>query len=280
MALNLLGDPFAAEANTALDEGTIREASPSMPDTKVQDLIRAVENESWSKQEGVNEKFMLDKELSSIGSYVSAELGPFALDTYEMAQPLVSAGVLRIINEGDRTGSFRGENARGGSQWDISQLTVDALNPPETDPSQYRVYDTVQGDFNIAPALDGSGTEDRDPANDSSSNIGSEDDGTHKLDEDTQAVFVLGFYSSTNPRVVEQAKAGVDDGESRTAFDVYSHQNVGTLQVQETPSLEYITDDDTFDINGTATEAATTDIYPFGVNINTAQQLPDLDTKV
>lgn len=280
MALNLLGDPFAAEANTALDEGTIREAAPSMPDTKVQDLIRAVENESWSKQEGINEKFMLDKEIASIGSYVSAELGPFALDTYEMAQPLVSAGVLRIINEGDRTGSFRGENARGGSQWDVSQLTVDSLNPDEDDPSQYRVYDTVTGDFNIAPALDGAGTEERDPSSDSGSNVGSESDGTHKLDEDTQAVFVLGFYSSTNPRVVEQAKVGVDDGESRTAFDVYSHQNVGTLQVQETPSLEYITDDDTFDINGTATEAATTDLYPFGVNINTAQRLPNLDTKV
>jgi len=187
MALNLLGDPFAAEANTALDEGTIRDVAPSMPDTKVQDLIRAVENESWSKQEGVNEKFMLDKEIASIGSYVSAELGPFALDTYEMAQPLVSAGVLRLINEGDRTGSFRGENARGGSQWDVSQLTVDSLNPDETDPSQYRVYDTVVGEFNIAPALDGSGTEERDPSNDSSSNVGSEDDGTHALDTDTRS---------------------------------------------------------------------------------------------
>lgn len=280
MALNLLGDPFAAEANTALDEGTIRDVAPSMPDTKVQDLIRAVENESWSKQEGINEKFMLDKEIASIGSYVSAELGPFALDTYEMAQPLVSAGVLRLINEGDRTGSFRGENARGGSQWDVSQLTVDSLNPDETDPSQYRVYDTVTGEFNIAPALDGAGTEERDPGNDSTNNVGSEDDGTHALDTDTQAAFVLGFYSSTNPRVVEQAKVGVDDGESRTAFDVYSHQNVGTLQVQESPSLEYITDDDTFDINGTATQAATTDLFPFGVNINTAQRLPGLDTKV
>lgn len=280
MALDLLGDPFAAEANTGLNEGTIRNAAPSMPDTKVQDLIRAVEQESWTKQEGVNEKFMLDKELASIGSYVSAELGPFALDTYEMAQPLVSAGVLRIINEGDRTGSFRGENARGGSQWDVSQLTVDSLNPDETDPSQFRVYDTVTGDFNIAPALDGDGNEERNPANDSSEGVGSEGDGTHNLDEDTQAAFILGFYQSTNPRVVEEAKVGVDDGETRTAFDVYSHQNVGTLQVQKTPSLEYITDDDTFDINGTATQAATTDLYPFGININTAQRLPGLATKV
>jgi hypothetical protein len=280
MALNIFGDPFAAEANTSLDEGTIRDAASSMPDTKVQDLIRAVESESWSKQEGVNEKFLFDKELVSIGSYVSAELGPFALDTYAAAQPLVSAGVLRIINEGDRTGSFRGENARGGSQWDITQLSVNALNPDEVDPAQYRVYDTVVGDFNIAPALDGSGTEERDPANDASSNVGSEGDGTHNLDEDTQAVFILGFYSSTNPRTVEQVKVGVDDGESRTPFDVYSHQNIGTLQVQESPSVEYITDDDTFDINGTATEAATTDLYPFGVNINTAQRIPDLSTKV
>lgn len=279
MSLDVLSDPFADTANTEIGEGAIRDVAPSMPDTKVQDLVRAADRETWDKQEGVNEKFMLDKEIASIASNISAELGPFALDAYEAGQGVISAGVLRLINEGDRTGSFRGQNARGGSQWDVQQLTFQSLNPDETDPSQYRVYDTVVGDFNIAPATDGAGTEDRDPSNDSGSSIGSESDGTHALDTDTQAAFVLGMYASTNPRVVEQARVDVDDGESRTAFDVYGHQNLGTLQAQGAPSLEYITDDDTFDINGTATQAASTDLFPFGLDVNTAANLPDLSTK-
>jgi hypothetical protein len=278
MALDMLSDPFQEEASSSLSGEEVRQIAPSMPDTKLQSLVRASSQESWTKQEGVNEKFILDRELASIASYTSAELGPFVLDTYEQAQPVINAGVLRLTNSGDRTGSFRGENARGSSQWDISQLDVAALNPDVTDPSQYRVYEALAGNFNIAPALTSGGTEHRDPANDGSG-VGSQGDGTHQLDTDTQAAFILGFSSSTNPRVVSQAKVGVDDGESRTAFDVYHSQTVGTLQTQDTPSLEYITDDDSFDINGVGTDAATTDLYPFGVNVNTADQLLDAGTK-
>jgi hypothetical protein len=276
---DILEDPFADTASLSIDEKTIRNRSPSMPDTKVQDLQRAADQERWDKQEGVNEQFLFDKEYEQIATQISAELGPFALDVYDMAKPLVSAATLRIINEGDRTGSFRGENARGGSQWDIQQLTVDSLNPAVDDPAQYRSYDTVQGDFNIAPALAPDGTEERDPGNDSSTGVGSEEDGTHALDNETQFAFVFGLFTSTNPRVVEQAKIDVDDGESRTSFDIYGHTNLGTLQTVTTPSVEYITDDDTFDINGSATQATTTDFYPFGIDCNTDQQLPGLNTK-
>lgn len=272
MALDVLGDPFAASAQTQLDEQTIREIAPSMPDTKVQDLIRAANNEEWDKQEGVNEKFLFDKELTSIASHISAELGPFALDAYEQSQDILSAGVLRLINEGDRTGSFRGENARGGSQWDIQQLTAQSLDDA-AGPGD-RVYSTTKtGDFNIAP-----GVEDRDPANDDASNVGNNDDGTETLDTDVQAAFVLGFYSSTNTRVVEQAKVDVDDGEERSAFDVFGHQNLGTLQAQEVPSLEYITDDDAYDINGSAVSNSNTDFFPYGMDLNTAANLPSLNT--
>lgn len=277
--LETTDNPFADSSSLSISEKAVRNRSPAMPDTKVQDLQRAADRETWDKQEGVNEQFLFDKEYVQIASQISAELGPFALDVYEKAKPLVSAATLRIINEGDRTGSFRGENARGGSQWDIQQLTVDSLNPSVDDPSQYRVYDTVQGDFNIAPALAPDGTEERNPGDDGSSGVGSEGDGTHALDNETQFAFVMGLYSSTNPRVVEQAKIAVDDGESRTSFDIYGHANLGTLRAVETPSVEYITDDDTFDINATATQSTTTDFYPFGVDCNTDQELPGLGTK-
>jgi len=280
MAMNVLSDPFASSAQTSVSEDRIRSISPSMPDTKVQDLIRAANNEQWDKQEGINEKFMLDKELTSIASHISGELGPFALDPYESAQDVISAGVLRLINEGDRTGSFRGQNARGGSQWDVQQLTVESLNDTSgfTNPAGERVYSTTKaGNFNIAPAIDqGANTVSRDPT---SGSTGSNGDGTHTLETDVQAAFVLGLYGSTNPRVVEQAKVDVDDGEERTAFDVYGHQNLGTLQAQSAASLEYITDDDAFDINGAATQNATTDVYPFGVDLNTAANLPGLNTQ-
>jgi len=280
MSLDVLSDPFASSSTTSIDEKMIREAAPSMPDTKVQDLIRASENEVWDRQEGVNEKFLLDREIASIASHISAELGPFALDVYEQAQDIVSAGVLRLINEGDRTGSFRGQNARGGSQWDVQQLTVDSLNDTTgaTDPAQYRVYSTGStGNFNIAPAIDqNSNNETRDPT---SQSTGSNGDGTHTLGDDTQVAFVLGVYGSTNPRVVEQAKIDIDDGEERTPFDVYGHQNLGTLQAHDAPSLEYINDDDAFDINGSATQNATTDVYPFGIDVNTAANLPTLNTQ-
>jgi len=275
MALDILGDPFSSSASVSITESTIRNLSPSMPDTKLQDLIRASERESFDKQEGINEKFLFDKELVSIASNISSQLGPFALDGYETAQDIISAGVLRQLNEGDRTGSFRGQNASGGSQWDIQQINVNSLEADSAeDNSQYRVYDTVTGEFNIAPAVGTSET--RDPANDTGNNVGSNDDGTTSLDEDTQSVFILGFYASTNPRVVEQAQIYVDDGETRTPFDVYGHQNLGTLQAQDLPSIEYINDDDSFDINGSATQAATTDLYPFGVDFNTAANIRDL----
>ena len=76
--------------------------------------------------------------------------------------------------------------------------------------------------------------------------------------------------------MVEQAEVYVDDGETRTPFDVYGHQNLGTLQAQDLPSIEYINDDDSFDINGSATQAGTTDFYPFGVDFNTAANIRDL----
>jgi len=281
MALDILGDPFASTASISLSGDSIRDRAPAMPDTKLQDLTRAAENESFDLQEGVNEKFLLDKEITSIASNISAELGPFALDSYANAQDIISAGVLRVLNEGDRTGSFRGQNARGGSQWDVQQVTVGSLNDTSNQPTpeQFRTYSTGStGNFNIAPAIvPGSGNENRDPTNTST---GSNGDGTHTPDNETQAVFVLGMYQSTNPRVVENAIIDVNDGEDRTPFDVYGHSNLGTLQAFETPSIEYLTDDDAFDINGTATQNATTDLYPFGVDFNTAENLPGLNTQV
>jgi hypothetical protein len=282
MALEVLGDPFASSASVSVDEQMIREAAPSMPDTKLQDLLRAANNEQFDKQEGVNEKFLLDKELSSIASTISAELGPFSLDAYANSQDIVSAGALRILNEGDRTGSFRGENARGGSQWDLQQLTVASLEDDDEyggDPAAARSYSTGRtGDFNIAPKLDTASNDvQTDPTE---QDVGSNGDGTHSLDTDTQAVFILGMYQSTNPRVVEEALIDVDDGEDRTSFDVYGNSNLGTLQAFETPSIEYITDDDAFDINGSATENATTDLYPFGVDLNTAANLSGIQSEI
>jgi len=282
MTLDVLGDPFASSATIDVDEQLIRERAPSMPDTKLQDLLRAANSEQFDKQEGVNEKFLLDKELTSIASTISAELGPFSLDAYANSQDIISAGTLRLLNEGDRTGSFRGENARGGSQWDLQQLSIASLNDTagsSVTPSTARTYDTVAGEFNIAPSL-GDASDTRDPSSDSGNNVGSEDDGTHQLDTDTQAAFILGMYQSTNPRVVDKAIIDVDDGEDRTAFDVYGNSNLGTLQAFETPSVEYITDDDTFDINGTATEAATSDLFPFGVDLNTAANHESITTKL
>jgi hypothetical protein len=281
MALDILSNPFASRSEVSLDENQIRNSAPALPDTKVQDLIRAADSEEWDRQEGVNEKFILDKRLASISSYISAELGPFALNQYEQAQDLIGAGILRIINEGDRTGSFRGQNARGGSQWDVQQLTVDALEADGTsiqEASGARVYDTGgAGTFNVAPKINpGTGVV-NDPT---STNVGSEGTGAHSMNEDTQASFILGFYSSTNPRTIERAQIEVDDGQDRTPFDVYSHQNLGTLQAQTAVSYEYLTDDDAFDINATATQDARTDFYPFGVNFDTAGRLPDLDTQV
>lgn len=279
MALDILPNPFASRASVSLDENTIRQKAPSLPDTKVQDLIRAADQEEWDRQEGVNEKFVLDKKIASIASQVSAELGPFALNMYENSQDLISAGVLRLINEGDRTGAFRGQNARGGSQWDVEQISVDAFETDGLDTAEYagaRTYSTGgAGAFNIAPKLDDTGTVISDPG---SGTTGSTGAGQHSLNNDTQAAFVLGYYASTNPRAVEQARLEVDDGQDRTPFDVYGHQNLGTLQAQEAVSFEYITDDDEFDINGTATQDVTTDFYPFGVNVDTAARLGNVDS--
>lgn len=277
MALEILGDPFSNEAAVSVSEDMAREAAPSMPDTKVQDLIRASERETFDKQEGINEKFLLDKQLVAVASTISAELGPFALDAYEQAQVLVSASVLRLINEGDRTGSFRGSNASGGSQWDARQLAYASLEPAGN--ATNRVYTTgTTGDFNVVPALDNAGARVPDPANDAGSNVGNNDDGTQTLTDDQQNVWILGFYSSTNTRVVEEAKIDINDGEERGVQDVWGHTNLGTLQAFEVQSFEYINDDDNFDINGTAASDSTTDFFPFGLDIDAAANFPNLST--
>ncbi len=257
MVLDIIDNPFEDVAEIELEDIDVREAAPSMPDTKVQDLLRAVRNERFDKQKGLNERFLLNKEYFSIASNISAELGPFTLDTFEDAQMLVEAGVLRIINEGDRTGSFRGQNAAGGSQWDMEGLNTNTFDGEPGD----RVYET-----------EGAGTTDLIPGA-----IGEGENGTMYLDEDTQVVFIMGWYSSTNPRAVEHVQIGVDDGERRTAQEVYSHNQLSTLQAFESPSIEYITDDDAFDINISATEDTTTDFFPYGVDINTAAGLADLE---
>lgn len=265
MPIEVLSDPFADTFTTDVDEAQIRDVAPNMPDTKVQDLLRAAGNERWSKQQGLNEKFMFDKEYMNLASNISAELGPFTLDTFEQAQNLVSAGVLRIINEGDRTGSFRGENASGGSQWDLEGINSQTFGGAHGD----RVYKTDEADadgvLDLAPGVVGEPDE------------GEGRDGVGYLDDDTQVVFVLGHYASTNPRALEHVQYGIDDGEDRTAQEVYSHQQLGSLQAHESPSAEYITDDDAYDINASvAQEGVETDFFPFGVDINTAAKLTDL----
>lgn len=251
MALNTVDNPFEDYIEIDIEDQEIRQAAPSMPDTKVQDLLRAARNERFDKQKGLNERFLLNKEYMSVASQISAELGPFTLDTYETAQSLIEAGVLRIINEGDRTGSFRGQNASGGSQWDMEGINTNTF---DLDPDD-RVFNTGDtGEVDLFPR-DGS---------------------TGSLNEDTQVVFIMGWYQSTNPRVVEHVHIGLDDGERRTAQEVYSHMQLGTLQALESPSVEYITDDDAYDINISATEDSSTDFFPYGVDIDTAANLTDL----
>lgn len=258
MPLDIIDNPFADHVEIDLEESEIRQSGSSMPDTKVQDLLRAVRNERFDKQKGLNERFMLNKEYLSVASNISAELGPFTLDRFEDAQGLVEAGVLRIINEGDRTGSFRGQNAAGGSQWDMEGLNTNTFNLDHGD----RVFATGgDGAVDLFPR-DGEGA-------------GADGD-TDRLDEDTQVVFIMGWYSSTNPRAVEHVQVGLDDGERRTAQEVYSHQQLGTLQALDSPSVEYITDDDEYDIDIAATEDTTTDFFPIGVDINSAANLTDL----
>ena len=252
MALDIIDNPFSDFEEISIEDVDIRTGAPSMPDTKVQDLLRAARNERFDKQKGLNERFMLNKEYMSVASNISAELGPFSLDAFEESQSITEAAVLRIINEGDRTGSFRGQNASGGSQWDMEGINTNTwtgLSPGD------RVFQTG-----------GSGNTDLFPRG----------AGTASPDEDTQVILLMGWYTSTNPRAVEHVHVGLDDGERRTAQEIYSHNQLGTLQAVESPSVEYITDDDEYDINISATEDVATDIFPFGVDINTAANLTDL----
>ena len=254
--IQILENPFSDSAVSDIGESAIRHAAPSMPDTKVQDLLRAAGREQWDKQQGVNEKFMFAKEYLSVASQMSAELGPFVMEPFSDLQPLAEAATLRLINEGDRTGSFRGQNAAGGSQWDIEGLNTNTFGGS---PDQ-RVYQTGgSGEVDLVPGA-----------------IGDSDDDTFSPEDDTQAILIMGFYSSTNPRAVEHVQIGIDDGERRTAQEVYSHQSLGTLRALESPSVEYVTDDDDLDINISATDDVSTDFFPYGIDLNTAANLTDL----
>jgi len=244
--IDLMENPFADTAEISIGDVDIRGSAPSMPDTKVQDLLKAQRNERFDKQEGINERFLLNKEYMSVASQISAELGPFTLSAFEDAQPIVEAAALRVLNEGDNTGSFRGQNASGSSQFDISGLTTSTFGGDQAD----RVYDVTAGDNRIVD---------------------------YTVDSDAQSVFVMGYFQSTNPRVIEQVQIDVDDGETRTATEVYSHTNLGTLQAMNTPSVEYLEENDTATIDVRATQAASTDFFPFGIDFNSAANLPSLD---
>lgn len=256
MVLEILDNPFADSATIDISESDIRHAAPSIPDTKVQDLLRAVGREQFDKQKGLNERFLLGQEYNNVASHMSAELGPYVMEPFDATQMVVEAGALRLLNEGDRTGSFRGQNAAGGSQWDIEGINTNTFNGT---PDQ-RVYQTGEtGEVDLIPGA-----------------VGEEGADTFEPDTDTQNVFIMGFYSSTNPRAIEHVQLGVDDGERRTAQEVYSHQVLGTLRAQESPSIEYVTDDDQLDINVSATSDVETDFFPYGVDFNVASELRDL----
>lgn len=264
MAIDILEDPFSDSAVLDVSESAIRHAAPSMPDTKVQDLLRAAGREQWDKQQGVNEQFLFGQEYLSTASHMSAELGPFTMEPFEALQPVAEAATLRLINEGDRTGSFRGQNAAGGSQWDIEGLNTNTFGGDASD----RVYQTGKsGDVDLIPGVaTGDGAEITDSELDS-----------YNPDEDTQAILIMGYYASTNPRAVEHVHLGIDDGERRTAHEAYSHQTLGSLRAFESPSVEYVTDDDELDINISATSDTSSDFFPYGIELNTAANLKSLD---
>lgn len=249
-----LSDPFASEANTSIDEKYLKNEAPSLPDTKVQDLIGATSEYKWNKQEGVNEKFLFDKRVIQIASTISSQLGPFALNDYAQSQRILEAATLKLTNEGNRTGSFRGVNAEGSSQWNIQQVTPASFSGSASD----RVYSTgTQGNFDIIPGFGGTaGTN------------------TESLNSDTQYAIFLGYSASTNPRAIDQVQLGVDDGSNRGAQDVYVHENLGTLQAFNNGSTEFLTYDDNFDLNGTAVQNTNTDFFPYGINLDTAANLP------
>lgn len=244
--IDMLDNPFAETAEIDIQDTDIRNAAASLPDTKLQDLMRASRNERFDKQEGVNELFLLRKEYMSVASNISAELGPFTLDTFETAQPLVEAGALRVLNEGDNTGSFRGQNASGSSQFDITGINTNTFGGT----SDERVYDVVQGGNRIIDYTVGS---------------------------DSQSIFVMGYYQSTNPRFIEQVNTDIDDGETRTPFEVFSHSNLGTLQAMEAPSVEYAEENDTITTDVEATQAGSTDFFPYGIDFNSASNLLNID---
>lgn len=254
MALDIIENPFAGSAGIELDKTSIRESAPALPDTKLNDLVDAASRESFSMQEGINERFLLQKEYMSIASNISAELGPYTLDQFTTAQPLIEAAALQLLNEGDDTGSFRGTNASGGSQYDMQGIT----------PATFYDGSTVQGVSERPYTLTGGGT------------TGIVDG--YQLDTNNQNVFILGYYQTTNPRSVSRVKVDVDDGETRSPDEIYSHMSLGTLQAVDAPSIEYLDEGDTVSITAEAAGSSDveTDFYPFGVDINTAANIPDL----
>lgn len=254
MSLDLIENPFASTAGIDLDKKTIREAAPTLPDTKLNDLVDAAGTQAFDLQEGVNERFLLQKRYMSVASHISAELGPFTLDQFATAQPLVEAGALRLLNEGDDTGSFRGTNASGGSQYDMQGITTETF--------------------------DGTGKADRPYSLD---NSGSQTNGTdvveaYTLDTNNQSVFIMGYYQSTNPRAVNRVQVEVDDGDTRSPDEIYSHMNLGTLQAVDAPSIEYIDEGDTVTVGveRAGSSAVDTDFYPYGVDLNTAANFGDI----
>lgn len=252
MALEIIDNPFASNAGINLDKQTVREAAPSIPDTKLNDLVDAAGNKEFDMQEGVNERFLLNKEYMSIASNISAELGPFTLDQFATAQPLVEAGALGLLNKGDDTGSFRGTNASGGSQYDMQGISTATFYDDDDG------ADSVQGESQRPYTLTGGGT--TDVVN------------GYELDTNNQNVFILGYYQTTNPRSVSRVKVDVDDGETRSPDEIYSHMALGTLQAVDAPSVEYLDEGDTVSVTAEAAgnSDVETDFYPYGVDLNTA----------
>ena len=269
----LSGSVFKGE-KAVKDEEYLEALCPDTDITLLGKIANAAAQQGWKTDlEGLNEYDLFLAQYAKLKQVASRRLGVAALEMFDRYQKIVEAAVLMVTSDGTETGNFYGEKAKVGSvQWFIRPIVPQSVylreTPGDAKPAAgaQSTYDhrliykyTDKGDVGVIQRINGAA-----PAK--------TDAQMHTLISDKQMLLIFGYTCNLNPRAILNVQEYVNDGVGdRIPVDIYGQMNMTDIGLATRPGALIVNEGKLLGIAArTITDNIYSDIFPFGVDICTA----------
>lgn len=260
-----VSDPLTGKSFDALQDEIVHKLSnsdvlrlaPDIESGKANTLMEATnpreEGEAWenNKDAPANEYYLFKQQYHQIANrYLKeAKQGYILLNTFAKFQKIVESTVLHL--KGERSGAtFQGRLASGSRELLIRPIVMDTFGMSEGDRER-----STGGTGWVSPWIPKTGT--YTPSNGKA--------------ENKQEIVTLGYMMTTDPTVVESIREQLDDNLGiRPRIDVFSSFSQTDFYFKPRESPFVILNDEAYNMNLIALKNETTDVFPVGVDIITA----------